>query len=298
MPDPGTSRLEYFKVLPQYLLPHHLVSGLAFRLARCKWGPCKNFLIRSFIRRFAVDLREAQQEAIGAFPDFNAFFTRELKSGIRPIAGPDAAVVSPVDGQISQIGVIHGGDIIQAKGRSYTAASLFGDGGDGSAPFADGRFITLYLAPRNYHRVHLPLRGRLEQMTYLPGRLFSVNADSTDRINGLFARNERILCRFVTDCGPMIVCMVGALLVGGMETVWHGQVTPAGVRRRMRCDYNDGRKPITYDKGAEIARFNMGSTVILLFEKDAVEWESDLAPGTTVKMGQKIGTASSTFPSP
>ncbi|MBI2994095.1 MAG: phosphatidylserine decarboxylase [Gammaproteobacteria bacterium] len=256
-------------------------------MTRWSFEPWKDLLIHAFIRRFRVDLAEAEYQAPSSFRSFNDFFTRALRQGARAISGGDA-LVSPVDGAISQMGDIRDGRIIQAKGIGYSLRDLVGDAVE-AALFEDGRFATFYLAPHNYHRVHLPTAGRLAHMRFIPGRLFTVNPVATECVAGLFARNERIVCRFDTEGGPMIVCMVGAMFVGSMDTVWHGRVTPATPGALLEYDYRDHRDPIAFGKGAEIARFNMGSTVILLFAKGAVEWEPDLRPGSAVQMGERIG---------
>lgn len=275
-------------MLPQYVLPQHGLSRLAYALTRWTFGPWKALLIRSFIRAYGVDLREAEQDDAAAYATFNAFFTRALKPGIRNIDAALDAVVSPVDGIVSQAGRLDGDTLIQAKGRSYSSTVLLGPGGR-AGDFADGVFATFYLSPRHYHRVHMPIPGRLEVMTYIPGRLFSVNDATTNQVDQLFARNERITCRFDTRCGPLMVCMVGAIFVAGMETVWHGEVTRARGGQPTQNFYAGRDRALTFDKGVEIARFNMGSTVILLFAKGAVDWESGLVSGVEVKMGQTIG---------
>lgn len=279
---------ERLRVLPQYFLPQHLLSRIVFVLTRWTWKPWKDLLIRAFIHRFQVDMTEAERPEPAHFTSFNDFFTRALKHGARPVAAQDDALTSPVDGVISQSGNIQDGRIIQAKGMLYSAQDLLVDAVEAAA-FAQGRFATLYLAPRNYHRVHLPVAGRLVRMSYVPGRLFSVGPAATDCIEGLFARNERIVCLFDTDCGPMVLCMVGALFVGSMDMVWHGQVTPSAARGPLHYDYRNVQDPPRFDRGAEIGRFNMGSTVILLFAKGAVEWAPELGPGSPLKMGQRIG---------
>ncbi len=228
---------------------------------------------------------EAERPGIEEYTSFNDFFTRPLRRDARPIAG-GSALVSPVDGIVSRIGSLDEEQIIQAKGKWFSVRDLLG-GTDGEcAPFRNGCFATLYLAPSEYHRIHMPLDGRLTRMTYIPGALFSVNHAATERIPGLFARNERVVCRFDTECGPMIVCMVGALFVGSMETVWHGQVTPVRPRIGSVYDY-DG--PL-FSKGTEIGRFNMGSTVILLYREKAVSWDTSVQAGSTVRVGGRIGS--------
>ena len=274
--------------LPQYLLPQHLLTRCAHHVARCRIPSFKNVLINAFIRRYGVDMGEAECADASGYADFNSFFTRGLRDGARPIS-PDAGVlVSPVDGEVSQSGALSGDTLLQAKGRTFTIAELLGGNTD-VARFRNGRFATLYLAPRNYHRVHIPVAGRLEGMSYIPGRLFSVNRATTATVPRLFARNERIVCRFRTGAGEMIVCMVGAMLVGGMETVWHGPVTPAADRSATDWSYGGTPAAREFAKGDEIGRFNMGSTAILLFQANAVEWDPGLTPGTLLRVGQRIG---------
>ena len=276
-------------VLPQYLLPQHLLSRLVHRLTRCRRRWLKNLLIGRFIAVYNVDMGEAAASTPDSSESFNAFFTRALTPGARPVDSAPQSLVSPADAEVSQAGEIRGGTIFQAKGHAFTVAALLDDAAH-AAQWTQGRFATLYLAPRDYHRVHMPLAGTLESIDYVPGRLFSVNAVTTDHVPGLFARNERIVCRFRTEVGPLILCMVGALFVGSMDTLSHGPITPARVRRPVRLDVPPPGAPRTFAKGAEFGRFNMGSTVILLLPERAVEWDGALVAGAKVKMGQRIGT--------
>lgn len=290
MSDALRALREHAFVLPQYLLPQHFLTGLVYRITRCRRPFLRNLLIGRFIAVYDVDMSEAESPTPHAYEHFNAFFTRALRAGARPVDGAPDAVVSAADSAVSQAGRITGGDIIQAKGRSFTAAELLGSE-EAAAPFRNGRFVTLYLSPRDYHRVHMPLDGQLEHIDYIPGRLFSVNAATTERVPRLFARNERIVCHFTTAKGPMVLCMVGALFVGSMETVSHGMITPARERVPRRLEPLPGAKR-DFRKGEEFGRFNMGSTVILLFPDGAMEWSPHLAPGAKVKVGQRIGTLS------
>ena len=278
------------KVRMQNLLPHHLLSSLVYKLARSGLVPLKNILIRAFIRVYGVDMSVTEQPDADGYPDFNSFFTRALKPGARPVDPSPDAVVSPVDGIISQVGHIRHGYLLQAKGMQYTALDLLGNDPDAALRFSKGAFITLYLSPGDYHRVHMPLARALEKMTYVPGRLFSVNPATTENLDRLFARNERIVSRFNTPHGQMAVIMVGALFVGSMETAWAGQVTPAQDRSLSTWSYEHLKDPVRLAKGAEMGRFNMGSTVILLFEKERVQWREELQPGDRVELGQKLGT--------
>ena len=283
---------DYARVLPQFLLPQHALSRMVYRITRCEWPPLKNLLIRSFIAWFKVDMGIAEQPAAGMYKHFNHFFTRPLKAGARPVTGDVNTIVCPVDGRISQIGKIQAGSIFQAKNRAYDLATLLA-GDDGSiTSFTNGSFATLYLAPRDYHRVHMPLEGKLDRMIYVPGRLFPVNTHTTRVVNGLFARNERVISIFDTNLGPMALVMVGAMNVGCMETVWAGEVTPAPQREITTWDYTGSGQEIRLKRGQEMGRFNMGSTVILLFAKDRMQWLSHPGPDAQITMGMPLGTKS------
>ena len=279
--------LDYIKVFPQYLLPQHSISRFTWWITRCEWKPLKNFLTKSFIAIFKVDMSLAKQPVATAYKSFNEFFTRELRPDVRPISQDKNTIICPVDGSISQIGKIESGEIFQAKGRSYDLDTLFA-GDDSAANFKDGQFATLYLSPRDYHRIHMPLDGRLTRMTYVPGKLFSVNAHTTRVVNNLFARNERVISFFETDIGPMAIVMVGAMNVGSMETVWAGEITPTKNRSITITDYKD--QQIQLKRGDEMGRFNMGSTVILLFPKNCMQWLPYLQADHPVIMGMNIGT--------
>jgi phosphatidylserine decarboxylase len=278
------------KVLPQYPLPQHLLSAGMYHLTRLQYQPLKNLMIRSFIRLYGVNMGEAEETDVSAYPDFNAFFTRALKDGARRPDPAADAVNSPIDGRVCQLGHVREGHLLQAKGMKYTALDLLGNDPKAALGFSKGAYITLYLSPGDYHRVHMPLAGALEKMTYVPGRLFSVGPVTTENISRLFTRNERIISHFNTFHGRMAVVMIGAIFVGSMETVWAGQVTPTRDRTAESWSYEHLKDPISLDRGEEMGRFNMGSTVILLFEKKRVEWLESLKPGDRVRMGQKIGT--------
>ncbi|HET7396612.1 MAG TPA: archaetidylserine decarboxylase [Gammaproteobacteria bacterium] len=284
----GASSADRLKAALQYPLPQHAISRAVHWLTRIRQPAFKNWITRKFIHRFGVDMTEAVQPDPTAYPTFNAFFTRALRHGTRPLASEADAVACPVDGTVSQAGNIVEGRIFQAKGQSFTTAELFGGETASAAQFDAGIFTTLYLSPRDYHRIHMPFAGTLTQMIHVPGRLFSVNPPTTRAVPRLFARNERVVTVFDTGVGPMAVIMVGALNVGSIETIWAGEVTPPRGRKIRRLDYRESR--ITLDKGAELGRFNMGSTVILLFAADRVRWESTLAADQTVRMGQRIAT--------
>jgi phosphatidylserine decarboxylase len=286
--------LDNIRVLPQYLLPQHLLCRIVFFLTRMEYSPWKTVLIRTFIHVFNVDMSFAEKQDASDYRHFNDFFTRMLKPDVRPHVLEKDAILSPVDGTISQIGEIRDDMIIQAKGHEYSLEQLLAVCGDWAHIFSNGKFATLYLSPRDYHRIHMPLDGNLQQMIYLPGKLFAVNAHTTRVVDGLFARNERVINIFETDIGPMAIIMVGAIFVGSMETVWEGQVTPSSKRTIKTIDYN--RETISLQKGGEMGRFNMGSTVILLFSQGCVSWQPDMQAGRKILMGEQLGTM--TIPSP
>ncbi|AKH22154.1 phosphatidylserine decarboxylase [Sedimenticola thiotaurini] len=277
-----------------YLLPHHLLSQAMHWLTRIEWPPLKDRLIRGAIRLYRIDMRVAVEQNPTAYSSFNAFFTRALRADARPLANDPAAIVSPVDGTISQIGTIENGRIFQAKGQSYTVEELLGGDEADCAQFADGYFATLYLSPRDYHRIHMPQGGELKKMLHIPGRLFSVSPSTTRVVPRLFSRNERLVNLFETGQGPMAVVMVGAIFVASMDTVWAGTVAPA-TRRISQWHYGPQQpdQPITLEKGEEMGRFNMGSTVVLLFPKNSIRWDETLSAGSQVQMGQRIATLTS-----
>ncbi len=268
----------------QYPLPHHALSRLVGKLTHCKVPWVKDLLIRLFVLKFDIDMGEAAVGGPAAYPSFNDFFTRPLKPGIRPIDEEPGSIVSPVDGTISQMGALTSQWLIQAKGRDYSAAALLGDP-ELASRFEDGEFTTLYLSPRDYHRIHMPVSGSLRRMIHIPGRLFSVNPATTEAVENLFARNERVACLFDTEAGPMAMVLVGALLVASIETVWHGVVTPPTRPALRSWHYPPGK--VELGKGEEMGRFNMGSTVILLFPQGAVEW-LPRAPGDKLKLGSPV----------
>jgi phosphatidylserine decarboxylase len=277
-------------IISQYLLPHHLLSRLIGYAADCRAAWFKNRLIGWFAKQYQVDMSEAQIEDLNAFEHFNAFFTRALKPGARPLAqGPDA-VLCPADGAVSQLGKIEHGRIFQAKGHSFSLVELLGGDSERATPFMGGTFATIYLSPKDYHRVHMPLAGTLTEMVYVPGRLFSVNQSTAENVPELFARNERVACLFDTERGPMAVVLVGAMIVASIETVWAGLVTPP--KRSLKTFRYDeaARAPIVLDKGAELGRFKLGSTAIVLFGADQVQWAQELVAGSPVQMGQLLGS--------
>jgi phosphatidylserine decarboxylase len=276
-------------ILSQYLLPHHLLSRLIGCAAECKAAWFKNRLIGWFAKQYQVNMSEAQVEDLSAFAHFNDFFTRALKEGARPLDGTPNAVLCPADGAVSQLGKIEQGRVFQAKGHSYSVIELLGGDSQRAAAFMGGDFATIYLSPKDYHRVHMPLAGTLREMVYVPGRLFSVNQTTAENVPELFARNERVVCLFDTERGPMAVVLVGAMIVASIETVWAGLVTPP--KRTLKTfNYDEAaRPPITLDKGAEMGRFKLGSTAIVLFGPDQVQWADTLTTNSPVQMGQRLG---------
>ena len=270
-----------------YVLPHRFLSSLARRLAYSTSPGTKQWLIDTVTRKFDVDLSEAAESDPRAYPSFNAFFTRALKPGAR-VADPDPrALLMPADGHISQCGAIEDGRILQAKGQSFTAAELLGDAA-AAEPFRNGLFATVYLSPRDYHRVHMPWTGTLRETVHVPGRLFSVGTDAVANVPRLFARNERLVCHFDTDFGPMVSVMVGALLVSGVETVWSGEEIPPYGTAITRKDYRG--KGITLERFAEMARFNYGSTVIVLLPPGVASLSPELRAESPVRLGQRLAT--------
>lgn len=270
-----------------YVLPHRFLSSLARRLAYSTSPGTKQWLIDTVTRKFDVDLSEAAEPDPRAYPSFNAFFTRALKPGAR-VADPDPrALLMPADGHISQCGAIEDGRIFQAKGQSFTAAELLGDA-TAAEPFRNGLFATVYLSPRDYHRVHMPWTGTLRETVHVPGRLFSVGTDAVANVPRLFARNERLVCHFDTDFGPMVSVMVGALLVSGVETVWSGEEIPPYGTAITRKDYRG--KGITLERFAEMARFNYGSTVIVLLPPGVATLSPELRAESPVRLGQRLAT--------
>ncbi len=268
-----------------YVAPHHLISRIVFTITRLR-GPFVQPLIKWFIRKFDVDMSEALYENISVYETFNDFFTRDLKDGVRPIVSGANTLASPADGTVSEAGKIEAGQIIQAKEHQYTVNQLIGGDEAISKLFENGRFATIYLAPNNYHRLHMPTDARLYKMIHVPGRLFSVARWTVEAIPRIFARNERVVCLFSTRAGPMAMILVGAMNVAAIETVWSGLITPPKGKKVSEFDYSHTTKQI--EKGSEMGRFNMGSTVILL-TSDRVNWLQKLRPGNQVKMGELIG---------
>ncbi len=282
------ARGEWIKTLALYLLPQHLCSRLMYLATRARFRPWKDWQIGWFVARYGVDLGAAETADAAAYPHFNAFFTRALRPEARPVGGESNAVGSPVDGTVSHAGEIAAGRLFQAKGRDYTLSELLARDSEWVPRFLAGSYATLYLAPRDYHRVHMPLAGQLRRAIYVPGRLFAVNPRTTRVVPRLFARNERLVSLFETKAGPMAIVMVGALFVGNLEAVF--PIPPAGPGLRVMDYDRPGQTPLWLEKGAELGRFNMGSTVILLFGRDTVSWVSGLLNQSPVRMGEPIGT--------
>jgi phosphatidylserine decarboxylase len=276
-------------ILSQYLLPHHLLSRLIGCAAECKISWFKNRLIGWFAQQYQVNMSEAQTEDLTAFAHFNDFFTRALKEGARPLDSTAGAVLCPADGAVSQLGKIEQGRVFQAKGHNFSVSELLGGDSERAAAFMGGEFATIYLSPKDYHRVHMPLTGTLREMVYVPGRLFSVNQTTAENVPELFARNERVVCLFDTERGPMAVVLVGAMIVASIETVWAGLITPP--KRTLKTFKYDeaSRAPIVLEKGAELGRFKLGSTAIVLFGPEQVQWADNLTANSAVQMGQLLG---------
>jgi phosphatidylserine decarboxylase len=275
-----------FNVFLQYILPHRALSRVIYWATRWTFAQWKNWLISTIVLNYQVNMAEAAQPDALAYQHFNAFFTRELRPDARRADADPDALLSPADGKISQSGAIVDGRIFQAKGQSYTAAELLGGDEAAAAPYRDGRFVTVYLSPRDYHRVHMPLKGTLRETVHVPGRIFSVAPFAVAAIPRLFARNERLVCHFDGEHGPFVVVMVGAILVSSVTTVWGGLVIPPyapAIRRKSFAEQN-----ITLERFAEMARFNMGSTVIMLLPK-ATATLDEMQPQQPIKVGERLG---------
>ena len=275
-------------ILFQYLLPHHLLSRGVGVLAQNHL--LRKLFIRAFIKRYKVDLSQAKIQEVDKFENFNAFFTRELQSNARPLANVQGAIVCPADGAVSQLGNITDGNLLQAKGRHYSCKSLLAGDEQMAELFRSGKFATIYLSPRDYHRVHMPMTGILKKTVYVPGKLFSVNQATADSVPNLFARNERLICLFGTEVGPMAVILVGAMIVAGIDTTWAGEVCPTtGKREIIETDYTNQAPAVELPLGSELGRFRLGSTAIVLFPHGAMEFESSLEATSSVAMGQLLG---------
>ncbi|WP_133405524.1 archaetidylserine decarboxylase [Parashewanella tropica] len=280
--------MDKVKIAIQYMLPKHFLSRLVGKLAAAQLGKLTTFFIKWFIKQYKIDMSEAKDSNPEAYKTFNLFFTRELKDGIRPICDDEKILAHPVDGAVSQLGPIKDGEIFQAKGHSYSTLALLGDQPQDAERFKDGDFATIYLAPKDYHRLHMPITGTLSKMTYVPGELFSVNPLTAENVPGLFARNERVVAIFETEIGPIAMVLVGATIVASIETVWAGTVTPPAGKQVFTWEYpTEGKDAITLQKGEEMGRFKLGSTIVMCFEKDAIEKFADgVEPKATTRMGQ------------
>ena len=289
---PAASLRDRLFVAMQYALPQHFLSRIVLHLTRIRLRPVKNLLIKSFLRGFTPNMSEASQPNPTQYPSFNAFFTRSLRAGARPIDIDPGVLVSPVDGTVSQIGRLDGSKLLQAKGHDYTLEALLAGAPEWAEGLKGGAFATLYLAPYNYHRIHMPLAGTLRAAWFVPGKLFSVNAVTAAAVPGLFAKNERVVCVFdcVVDGRPRSFAMVlvGALFVGSIATVWHGDVAPRSPHERVDLPLDTSHSPLKLSKGAEMGRFNMGSTVILLLPPDLLDWLPKFASGTRIEVGQML----------
>lgn len=273
---------KYLKVLPQFLVPQHLYTRLMGWLCELRLRWLKNWMIRTFIRRYNVDMKAAVLENPDDFATFNEFFIRHLKPGLRPIAAGSNQIACPVDGRISQIGNINKDTLVQAKGFDFNLNTLLGGDSTCSQEFLNGKFATLYLSPRDYHRVHMPIDGTLRETIYIPGSLFSVNQVTTTVVPDLFSRNERLVCIFDTDAGPMAYILVGAMIVGSINTVW-GTARSKTITRKSYSN-------IHLKKGDELGHFKLGSTVILIFGENKMQWQPDLQAEQEIKLGQLLGT--------
>ena len=278
-----------YKVWWQYLLPKIALSALFGKLAqttRCAW--LRHIVLKRYVAHYKVDMRLAQREQLREYTCFNDFFTRQLKAVARPLCQGEKALAMPVDGTISEFGAIDGERLLQAKGHDYTLSDLLAQESGLVAAFAQGSFMTVYLAPKDYHRIHMPLDGELKQMIYVPGSLFSVNPQTANAVPNLFARNERVICLFETERGLMALILVGAMIVGSITTTWAGQINPPRLGKVKKWDYAAGE--VTLARGAEMGAFQLGSTVIALFPEDHLRFKADLAVNRTVRMGEQMAT--------
>ena len=271
----------------QHILPQHFLSRMMWRLTRCEYKWLLKLTLPLFIRLFKVNMDEAKNPDWKSYTSFNNFFTRELKEDVREIATDENTIASPVDGAVSQFGKIKTDLIFQAKGHAYSLTQLLGNREDLSKIFKNGEFNTIYLSPKDYHRIHMPVDGTLKEMIHVPGQLYSVNPTTVENVPALFARNERVVCLFDTPAGPMAMVLVGAIFVSSIETVWHGEVTPPTRKDIRNWKYDE--ENISYVKGQEMGRFNMGSTVILLYANKKIDWEKELQAEQTVRLGKAIG---------
>lgn len=288
MPTALHQLLDKLLTLPQYLLPQHLLSRGMHALAGCKIKWVKNTFIRFIVKAYGVDTSEAVLgDNVDKYASFNDFFTRELHEKVHTIVAGEHTVVSPVDGAISQLGLISEGRIVQAKGQDYSVLELLGGDTALAAQFSQGQFATIYLSPKDYHRIHMPLTGALKQMRHVPGDLFSVSPRTARAVPRLFSRNERVITVFDTEMGPMVIVLVGAIFVGSMETVWAGKITPPYSGELQHWEYQADAS-VTIEKGTEMGRFNMGSTVVLLLPNANQPWDETLTAESAVRLGQAL----------
>ena len=281
-------KLDDLFIFSQHVAPQHLLSRVAGKVAECEIPAFKNKLIGWFIEKYGVNMSEALLDSPDDFKHFNDFFTRQLKPGARTIDSREDMIISPVDGAISQLGRIEKGQIFQAKGQSFSVVELLGGNIERAEPFMGGDFSTIYLSPKDYHRIHMPCKGTLREMVYIPGKLFSVNPVTAENVPRLFARNERVAAIFDTEFGPMAMVLVGAMIVASIETVWSGLVAP--IKRDVsRTLYGDASN-ITLEKGEEMGRFKLGSTVVMAFPKGATQFNEAMQAGTPVRMGENFGS--------
>jgi len=278
---------DYLKSTPFYFLPHHLISAVVFKIARIKWAPVKNFTLKIYLSLHEVNMSEAVEENPYAYETLNAFFTRALKPSARVIDNSESTMVCPVDGKVSQAQAIKNGRVFQAKGQDYSLLELVGGIDKLAEDFTNASFATIYLSPRDYHRIHMPVDGKLTDMVYVPGRLFSVAPHTVNTVPRLFARNERLVCKFETDHGPMIMILVGAVNVSAIDTVWAGSVTPPSKNKIIHTTYEN--VDISLKKGIEMGRFNLGSTVVLLMN-DKVTLDDAIKHDAPVVLGQKLSS--------
>jgi phosphatidylserine decarboxylase len=282
--------IDKIKIALQYALPKHAISRLIGKLAAAQAGPVTTTLISLFIKQYKINMDEALHSSPTAYKTFNEFFTRPLKAGMRPIDPTQGGFVHPVDGAVSQLGDIVDDGIFQAKGHEYSLQTLLGGCEKTAEPFQSGKFATVYLAPKDYHRIHMPIKGTLSQMVYIPGDLFSVNPLTAQNVPNLFARNERVVAIFETAVGPMAMVLVGATIVASIETIWAGTVTPPAGNKVFRWSYEvSGPNAITLDKGQEMGRFKLGSTIVACFGPEAIEFLSENQPGKVTRMGELFG---------
>jgi len=271
------------KIVSQYILPEHLLTSIAGKLADAEMGAFTTYLIKIFIKQYKVNMDEAKYSDPLHFDTFNEFFTRELKAGVRPVVAGDDNLVMPVDGKISQLGNAKGGRVFQAKGQDFSLRELLGGQDDVAAPFKKGIFSTIYLAPKDYHRIHMPIAGKLEKMFFIPGRLFSVNPLIVENVPNLFSKNERAVAIFSTAIGPMAMVLVGAAIVGSIETVWQGILKPQRNKKVQFWEYSD--QNISFEKGQEMGRFRLGSTLIVIFPENSVDFADAVVADHHCRLG-------------